>query len=199
MHHLAIFQGLCEAFNHPVHGDREHPAPDSRIDHLWLRVRDPHASRRFSTTASSRWSSPPGGAADARNSSVSTLRSRSRVGSAPTARAALALTGLHGRRLSCCHSVRFGAPPAARVRSPSRCALSIGPVPRCSADEAGRAGRKSGCGCRDLGRGGAIGRDPRTGLDLTSPTEGRRQFVACLNAGEWWSMVAGIPKNRPPW
>ena len=24
--------------------------PDGRIDHLWLRVRDPHASRRFYTT-----------------------------------------------------------------------------------------------------------------------------------------------------
>jgi catechol 2,3-dioxygenase-like lactoylglutathione lyase family enzyme len=33
-----------------VHGDRKHPAPDGRIDHLWLRVRDVQASRRFYTT-----------------------------------------------------------------------------------------------------------------------------------------------------
>ena len=33
-----------------VHGDRERPVPDGRIDHLWLRVRDPSASRRFYTT-----------------------------------------------------------------------------------------------------------------------------------------------------
>jgi catechol 2,3-dioxygenase-like lactoylglutathione lyase family enzyme len=33
-----------------VHGDREHPVPDGCIDHLWLRVRDPQASRRFYTT-----------------------------------------------------------------------------------------------------------------------------------------------------
>jgi len=33
-----------------VHTDRESPVPDGRIDHLWLRVRDPQASRRFYTT-----------------------------------------------------------------------------------------------------------------------------------------------------
>ncbi len=33
-----------------VHGERERPVPDGRIDHLWLRVRDPQASRRFYTT-----------------------------------------------------------------------------------------------------------------------------------------------------
>jgi catechol 2,3-dioxygenase-like lactoylglutathione lyase family enzyme len=33
-----------------VHFDREHSVPDGRIDHLWLRVRDPQASRRFYTT-----------------------------------------------------------------------------------------------------------------------------------------------------
>jgi catechol 2,3-dioxygenase-like lactoylglutathione lyase family enzyme len=33
-----------------VHGNREPPVPDGRIDHLWLRVRDPQASRRFYTT-----------------------------------------------------------------------------------------------------------------------------------------------------
>jgi catechol 2,3-dioxygenase-like lactoylglutathione lyase family enzyme len=33
-----------------VHGERERPVPDGRIDHLWLRVRDLHASRRFYTT-----------------------------------------------------------------------------------------------------------------------------------------------------
>ena len=33
-----------------VHGEREHAVPDGRIDHLWLRVRDPQASRRFYTT-----------------------------------------------------------------------------------------------------------------------------------------------------
>ncbi len=30
-----------------IHGDRERPASDGYIDHLWLRVRDPQASRRF--------------------------------------------------------------------------------------------------------------------------------------------------------
>jgi catechol 2,3-dioxygenase-like lactoylglutathione lyase family enzyme len=35
--------------NH-VHGDRERPLPDGRVDHLWLRVRDTQASRRFYTT-----------------------------------------------------------------------------------------------------------------------------------------------------
>jgi catechol 2,3-dioxygenase-like lactoylglutathione lyase family enzyme len=30
-----------------VHADRASPAPDGRIDHLWLRVRDPAAARRF--------------------------------------------------------------------------------------------------------------------------------------------------------
>jgi catechol 2,3-dioxygenase-like lactoylglutathione lyase family enzyme len=33
-----------------VHGDRKHPVPNGSIDHLWLRVRDPKASRRFYTT-----------------------------------------------------------------------------------------------------------------------------------------------------
>lgn len=33
-----------------VHYEREHRVPDGRIDHLWLRVRDPRASRRFYTT-----------------------------------------------------------------------------------------------------------------------------------------------------
>jgi catechol 2,3-dioxygenase-like lactoylglutathione lyase family enzyme len=33
-----------------VHYDREDAVPDGRIDHLWIRVRDPHASRRFYTT-----------------------------------------------------------------------------------------------------------------------------------------------------
>ncbi len=33
-----------------VHMDREQPAPDGRIDHLWLRVRDPAASHRFYAT-----------------------------------------------------------------------------------------------------------------------------------------------------
>jgi catechol 2,3-dioxygenase-like lactoylglutathione lyase family enzyme len=33
-----------------VHGARERPVPDGCIDHLWLRVRDPLASRRFYTT-----------------------------------------------------------------------------------------------------------------------------------------------------
>ncbi len=28
-----------------VHGDREDAVPDGRVDHLWLRVRDPQASR----------------------------------------------------------------------------------------------------------------------------------------------------------
>ena len=32
-----------------VHGARERPAPDGRIDHLWLRVRDLPAARRFYT------------------------------------------------------------------------------------------------------------------------------------------------------
>jgi catechol 2,3-dioxygenase-like lactoylglutathione lyase family enzyme len=32
-----------------VHHDREHPVPDGSIDHLWLRVRDVRASRRFYT------------------------------------------------------------------------------------------------------------------------------------------------------
>jgi catechol 2,3-dioxygenase-like lactoylglutathione lyase family enzyme len=30
-----------------VYMDRDNPAPDGRIDHLWLRVRDPAASKRF--------------------------------------------------------------------------------------------------------------------------------------------------------
>jgi catechol 2,3-dioxygenase-like lactoylglutathione lyase family enzyme len=33
-----------------VHTDREDPVPDGCIDHLWIRVRDPQASRRFYTT-----------------------------------------------------------------------------------------------------------------------------------------------------
>jgi catechol 2,3-dioxygenase-like lactoylglutathione lyase family enzyme len=33
-----------------VHYERERPVPDGRIDHLWIRVRDPAASRRFYTT-----------------------------------------------------------------------------------------------------------------------------------------------------
>jgi catechol 2,3-dioxygenase-like lactoylglutathione lyase family enzyme len=33
-----------------VHGDRESPVPPGRIDHLWMRVRDPEASKRFYTT-----------------------------------------------------------------------------------------------------------------------------------------------------
>ena len=33
-----------------VHADREGPMPGGCIDHLWLRVRDPQASRRFYTT-----------------------------------------------------------------------------------------------------------------------------------------------------
>jgi catechol 2,3-dioxygenase-like lactoylglutathione lyase family enzyme len=33
-----------------VHSYRESPVPDGCIDHLWLRVRDPQASRRFYTT-----------------------------------------------------------------------------------------------------------------------------------------------------
>ena len=33
-----------------VHNDRAHAVPDGRIDHLWIRVRDPQASRRFYTT-----------------------------------------------------------------------------------------------------------------------------------------------------
>jgi catechol 2,3-dioxygenase-like lactoylglutathione lyase family enzyme len=33
-----------------VHSDREDAVPDGRIDHLWIRVRDTQASRRFYTT-----------------------------------------------------------------------------------------------------------------------------------------------------
>ena len=33
-----------------VHGDREHAVPVGSIDHLWIRVRDLEASRRFYTT-----------------------------------------------------------------------------------------------------------------------------------------------------
>jgi catechol 2,3-dioxygenase-like lactoylglutathione lyase family enzyme len=33
-----------------VHGERENPAPAGAIDHLWIRVRDVSASRRFYTT-----------------------------------------------------------------------------------------------------------------------------------------------------
>lgn len=33
-----------------IRSDRDHPVPSGCIDHLWLRVRDPQASRRFYTT-----------------------------------------------------------------------------------------------------------------------------------------------------
>jgi catechol 2,3-dioxygenase-like lactoylglutathione lyase family enzyme len=33
-----------------VHGARENAVPAGRVDHLWIRVRDPQASRRFYTT-----------------------------------------------------------------------------------------------------------------------------------------------------
>jgi catechol 2,3-dioxygenase-like lactoylglutathione lyase family enzyme len=33
-----------------VHGERRQPVPDGRIDHLWIRVHDPQASRRFYAT-----------------------------------------------------------------------------------------------------------------------------------------------------
>jgi catechol 2,3-dioxygenase-like lactoylglutathione lyase family enzyme len=33
-----------------VHTERDDPVPDGRVDHLWIRVRDPAASRRFYTT-----------------------------------------------------------------------------------------------------------------------------------------------------
>ena len=33
-----------------VHGDREQSVPAGRVDHLWIRVRDPQASRRFYAT-----------------------------------------------------------------------------------------------------------------------------------------------------
>jgi catechol 2,3-dioxygenase-like lactoylglutathione lyase family enzyme len=33
-----------------VHTERENPVPDGRADHLWIRVRDPAASKRFYTT-----------------------------------------------------------------------------------------------------------------------------------------------------
>ncbi len=33
-----------------VHHDRENAVPEGRVDHLWIRVRDPQASRRFYTT-----------------------------------------------------------------------------------------------------------------------------------------------------
>jgi catechol 2,3-dioxygenase-like lactoylglutathione lyase family enzyme len=33
-----------------VHGDRDDPVPDGRIDHLWIRVGDLEASRRFYTS-----------------------------------------------------------------------------------------------------------------------------------------------------
>ena len=33
-----------------VHSEREDAAPDGRVDHLWIRVRDPQASRRFYET-----------------------------------------------------------------------------------------------------------------------------------------------------
>jgi catechol 2,3-dioxygenase-like lactoylglutathione lyase family enzyme len=33
-----------------IHDDRENPVPMGQVDHLWIRVRDPQASRRFYTT-----------------------------------------------------------------------------------------------------------------------------------------------------
>ena len=33
-----------------VHGAREQPAPAGRVDHLWIRVRDPQVSKRFYAT-----------------------------------------------------------------------------------------------------------------------------------------------------
>jgi catechol 2,3-dioxygenase-like lactoylglutathione lyase family enzyme len=33
-----------------VHGERAHPVPDGRVDHLWIRVADLAASKRFYTT-----------------------------------------------------------------------------------------------------------------------------------------------------
>jgi catechol 2,3-dioxygenase-like lactoylglutathione lyase family enzyme len=33
-----------------VHGERENPVSDGRVGHLWIRVRDPAASKRFYTT-----------------------------------------------------------------------------------------------------------------------------------------------------
>jgi hypothetical protein len=33
-----------------VHGARENAVPAGRVDHVWIRVRDPQASRRFYTT-----------------------------------------------------------------------------------------------------------------------------------------------------
>ncbi len=33
-----------------VHTERQDPVPDGRVDHLWIRVRDPAASRRFYAT-----------------------------------------------------------------------------------------------------------------------------------------------------
>jgi catechol 2,3-dioxygenase-like lactoylglutathione lyase family enzyme len=33
-----------------VHTDRKHPVPDGCVDHLWIRVRDPAASKRFYMT-----------------------------------------------------------------------------------------------------------------------------------------------------
>jgi hypothetical protein len=33
-----------------VHTGSERPVPDGRVDHMWIRVRDPAASWRFSTT-----------------------------------------------------------------------------------------------------------------------------------------------------
>jgi catechol 2,3-dioxygenase-like lactoylglutathione lyase family enzyme len=33
-----------------VHGDRADPVPSGRVDHLWIRVREPQASRRFYAT-----------------------------------------------------------------------------------------------------------------------------------------------------
>ena len=33
-----------------MHTERDDPVPDGQIDHLWIRVRDPAASKRFYTT-----------------------------------------------------------------------------------------------------------------------------------------------------
>jgi catechol 2,3-dioxygenase-like lactoylglutathione lyase family enzyme len=33
-----------------VHSERDDPVPNGRVDHLWIRVRDPAASKRFYTT-----------------------------------------------------------------------------------------------------------------------------------------------------
>ena len=50
-----------------VHGDRERPVPNGRIDHLWLRVRDPQAARRFYTTSAGSGCRRPRGIATVRS------------------------------------------------------------------------------------------------------------------------------------